>query len=384
MMAVAIAMIAIGMAVFLPLPTRRLQDFRIYLLSMLGSASGLMLALFLLTRRLPRAGNAVMLGVTVPFVALGYTFAMQQHQRYVNYSLAEQQILQQLVAQAPRLRPRSVVILADRTGFVEDQYMFFYGLYLGAGVQYLYGDQSLEAATCPLGSPGTLGNTCAFGKESVRLSGSTSYQRDQTIPYERIVLLTNGLDDRLHVMTPVEAAAEFGATGYDPYAHIAGSSPTPRAATLFSCTPLMACYRDAVPPSHAFDLPPAGPIGKGWRAAEPIRAGESFRWSLKTSATVDANLAPDEDLALEFNVRSWLEADVVDSLDVSVDGVEIPLTYEAAPPGRVYRGVLPARVIAPGYRATHLVFRVNRLSIVPNAPDVRLGIALGWLRIRPR
>jgi len=88
---------------------------------------------------------------------------------------------------------------------------------------------------------------------------------------------------------------------------------------------------------------------------------------------------------LEFRVAMWLESDVVDSLTLSVNGTAIPLTYgRAQPSGRLYRGVLPRAVLARSSGRTDLVFHVRRLAPVPTAPDVKLGIALGSLRIRPR
>jgi hypothetical protein len=75
----------------------------------------LSLVLFGISRVARRVRDAVFVVLALPFVALGYTFALQDHQYFVNYSLVEQQILQDLIAQAPRLTPDSYVVFLDHT-----------------------------------------------------------------------------------------------------------------------------------------------------------------------------------------------------------------------------------------------------------------------------
>jgi hypothetical protein len=95
---------------------------------------------------------------------LGYTFALQDHQYFVNNSLVEQQLLQDMVAQAPRLMPNSFVVFLDHTKTIEAEYVFSYGLYLDAAVNYVYADQSIGSGFCPLASPGVLKTTCTFDR----------------------------------------------------------------------------------------------------------------------------------------------------------------------------------------------------------------------------
>jgi hypothetical protein len=81
----------------------------------------------------------------------------------------------------------------------------------------------------------------------------------------------------------------------------------------------------------------------------------------------------------------WLDPSVVDSLTLSVNGSEIPLTYEPIRPfGREYHGVLPREILARSGPRAQLVFHTSHLASTPAAPDVKLGIALSSLRIRPQ
>jgi hypothetical protein len=380
---VAAGIVVLGMAVFLALPTHRRQDFRIYFLSMSGSALVLALLLFSISRAVRSFRSVVFLMLAVPFVGLGYTHALQNHQTYVNYSLEQQQVLQDVVAEAPRLTRNSFVIFLDETGAIDKEYLFYYGFYLGTGLKYVYGDPSIDAGYCPLTSPGALGTSCTFDASAIHIKNGLKI--DVTVPYDRVVFLANSVDDHFRLVTPDELAAAHRVTGYKPQARIAGTVPPPRAATMFSCEPALSCYRESTASATSFDLPNTGPIGRGWRAPEPDAGGGTFRWSLIVEPTVSVNLAHAVDLALEFHITMWLDRDVVDSLTLSLNGTMIPLTYEPAQPaGRLYHAVLPREVLARSSTHTNLVFHVNRLVPVPSVPDVKLGIALSSLRIRPR
>jgi hypothetical protein len=383
---VAVAIVFVGMAAFLPAASHRRQEFRIYFLSMLGSAVVLALLLFWISRAARQLREAVFLILALPFVGLGYTYALHNHQYYVNYSLEQQQLLQDAVAQAPRLTANTFVVFLDHTGTLDRDYVFFYGVYLDSGLKYVYADPSIDAGYCPLTSAGTVGTTCTFDASSIHITRSAAgYASDVTVPYNRVVFLTNDVDDHFRLLTANDLAAIHQASGYDPQARIDRSLPASRAATMFSCTPALSCYREATGPATSFDLPYTGLIGRGWRSSEPDVGGGTVRWSVTVSPTIGVTLAKDADLALEFRVSDWSAPDVIDSLALSVNGIAIPLTYEPAKPkGRLYRGVLPREILAQSSARTHLMFRVHRLAPMPAAPDVQLGIALSSLRIRPR
>jgi hypothetical protein len=100
---------------------------------------------------------------------------------------------------------------------------------------------------------------------------------------------------------------------------------------------------------------------------------------------INLGLTTDADLTLEFHISEWSAPDVIDSLTLSLNGAAIPLTYEAAQPGRLYRGVLTRDVLKRSTTNTEqLVFHLDRLAPLPAAPDVPVGFALRSLRVRPR
>jgi hypothetical protein len=241
---VAAAIVLVGMAAFLPVASHRRQEFRIYLLSMAGSAVVVALVLFWISRAVRRYRDATLVTLAVPFVALGSTYALQNHQSYVNFSLEQQQVLQDTVAQAPQLATHSFVVLLDYTGAVDKEYVFLYGSYLDSALKFVYTDPSLDAGYCPMHSAGALATTCTFEASMLRITRTGGLNIDIKVPYERAVFLANDQDDHFRLVTPSELAATHELRGYDPHARITGSVPTPRASSMFSCEPALSCYRD--------------------------------------------------------------------------------------------------------------------------------------------
>jgi hypothetical protein len=205
-----------------------------------------------------------------------------------------------------------------------------------------------------------------------------------SVPASRIALFGINEAGRLRIMTPA-TASELGIGAYDPDAQIVGSAPPRRAATLFSCVPALSCRREDGGADESFDLARGGPIGTGWRGAEPDGSGGTFRWSVNPTSVVRVDLAAERDLVVEFKVLYWLDASVLDSLRLTVNGVGIPLSVApASPSGRLYRAILPRSVLTIQPSTMRVVFNVDHLVPVPDDPQVKLGFALNWLRIRPR
>jgi len=343
------------------------------------------LLLFWISRIGRRFRDAVFLALAVPFVGLGYTYALQDHQFFANYSLVQQQHLQDLLAQAPGLSPGSFVVFRDHARAFVDPYVFYYGYYFDAAAKQLYGDPSISVIVCPLASD-LLQTTCTFEAGGLHVTrGENDVKSDVTVPYNRVMFVENDVDDHFRLLSPEELSTAHDVPGYNPQALILQTPPPPRAATLFSCAPAMSCYRDAQPPASAFDLPSTGPIGRGWRLPEPDAGGGTHRWALTNTPMINLGLTTDADLTLEFHISEWSAPDVIDSLTLSLNGAAIPLTYEAAQPGRLYRGVLTRDVLKRSTTNTEqLVFHLDRLAPLPAAPDVPVGFALTSLRVRPR
>lgn len=383
-----IALFALGMATYLPIPTHRFQDFRIYFLSMLGSAFVLTLGLYLISRALPRFNNLLFMLFTLPFIALSFLNAFQQQQYFTNFSLQQQSILQQTLNQAPQVKPDTTILMIDRTGVLDEGYVFSGGIYLSSMMRYLYEDKSIYSNYCPTENKVTiLGVSCKFEQDTVELVNTNSASNETgglvaKLSTDKLLIFSTKIGGGVQLMSAEEAASEFNLTGYDPQARITGQVLPRRASTLFSCNPAMSCYKLPGTPSTSFDLPAQGEIGIGWRNPEDDGAGGTFRWAIRRISAVGVDLSDSNDLSLDFKVLHWLDGAVMDSLKLTVNDQDIPLSFSPTDDnGRLYHAVIPRSVLAGQSSHTYLVFTISQLS--PNQIDVPLGFALNWLRIRP-
>jgi hypothetical protein len=390
----AVVMFAVGMAVYLPLPSYRFLDFRIYYLATFGSAASLGLGLYFISRIMPRYRETIFLLLTLPFIGLAFLNAFEMHQRYVNLSLVEQNLLQQTVTQAPQIKPETFILVIDNSTFKElyDVDIFAHNTVLPMALRYVYSNRNIDGQYCPPTDRAVLNTECQFRSDALHIINYLYYSGvylritpDLAIPYDRLLLFTYEDDGNLKLMTSEQAAATFKIAGYNPQARIVSSAMPYRAQTIFSCVPALSCYQAApILPRSSFDLPDMGKIGSGWRASEFDGVNSTFRWSINPISTVDVDLSDNTDLLLEFNINAALDEAVLNSLKLSVNGQNIPFTFTSTQPtNRLYSAIIPRSVLIGHSPRTQLMFKIDRLVPVPDAPVIELGFALHWLRIRP-
>ncbi len=246
----AMAWFAIGVATYLPIPSHRFQDFRIYLLSIFGSAFLLTLILYLLSRLFKRYRETVFVLFTLPFIALALLNAFHEQQYYADYSLIQQRILQQVVAQAPKIKPGTPVVILDSAGAFKDDYILFHGVYWQTILRYIYNDANMVGIYCTGDGSGILmSQNCQVSENElqVHLDNTTSLTldppRDLTVPYDQMLLFTTEPGWHIKLLSAGEADAAFTINGYDPQAHIINGAMPYRTTTLFSCDPALDCYR---------------------------------------------------------------------------------------------------------------------------------------------
>ncbi|MCA0457744.1 MAG: hypothetical protein LCI00_27510 [Chloroflexi bacterium] len=387
-----IAFFAVGVATFIPIPSRQLQNFRIYLVAMLGSAWVLALTLYFLSRFARRYRDVLFIVLALPFIGLALLNAMQQQQMYVNYSLQQQNILQQVIAQAPQITPDTVMVIDDNAGLMNNENVFYYGTYWSTLIRYLYKNPTMRVFYCPP-EGGTIvpAGACQFEPSFLIASiitpdGTGAAPRtDITIPYDKLLIFRTEADGRTALLTTEAVQARWQISGYNPDALITQGDPPYRATTLFSCEPALSCYRPA-PPVSALDLDLRQEIGTHWRSFEQAAHDDNvFRWSTHPQATINLNLNTDRDLRLEFHVLAWVVDDMtMDGLTLSVNGDELPLTVTRDEGGgRLYSTVIPQATLAKQGESSVIRLTLDHVAEIPGAVDVRLGFALDGLRIRP-
>lgn len=384
---VGVAIIALGMAAYLPIPSHRSTNFRIYFISIMGSSMLVGMGLYFIAGMWKGRRDTVMAITATPLVGMMLLGGFEQHQMYVNYSLQQQEVLQQIVSQAPQVKPNTSIFVVSSTDLLDHEYMFQHGTLLESALRYLYGTQAISARVCFIAED-SKDSGCEFASDVLRYRTPAYYTNvtvSQYVPYGQLLLFRLKDDDQLQLMSTEQAEQEFHIEGYQPENRIPGSSLPKRYYTLFSCIPAMSCYR-VLPsqPSDTIDLPGNASIGLGWREPEFNEAGNPFWWSIRRLSTVNVNLSDASDLKVEFEVYYWLDDAVINSLTLSVNGVNIPLTYAVETPlGRRYSGIIPRSALLGQPSKTKLVFQVADLAPVPDVQAVRLGFRLSWVRIRP-
>ncbi len=383
---------AIGMAVYLPLPDYRFLDFRIYYLATFGSAIALAIGLYIITFVFRRYHQTVFLLFALPFVGLALLNAFEMHQRYVNFSLEQQNLLQQTVAQAPQVKDKTVIIMIDNSfdKKIDNANIFAFATVLPMALRYVYENRTLDAQYCPDMGSAHLGTSCQFAADALHITNYHYYSGvflktipNLTLTYDRLLLFTYDHYGQLKLLSSEDAVTKFKTSDYDPQARIIGTTLPLRTQTLFSCVPALSCYQASpVVPQSTFDLPSSGQIGLGWRTAEIDDKSGVFRWSINPITSIDVNLTNTNDLSLDFKVLHWVEDSVINSLKLSMYNQDIPLTFEPTDDGgRLYHGIIPHSLLSRYPSRTDLLFTVDKLSVVSDTQS--LGFALNWLRIRP-
>ncbi len=381
-----IIIFGVGVSLYVVVPDLRFTDFRAYYVAAFGSALVATLILYLISGLFRSYRQSIFLGLSLLFVALALLSALQLQQHYVNLSLEQQAILQDIVEQAPQIKSDTFIVVTDPVTLINREYVFYFGAELRAALAHLYDNPMLAVQYCPVGDKPTLfGITCQFELDGLAIISKNLSAKDNTIKIspDRLLVFSTQYDGNLKLLSSEEVEAMYKIHGYAPQTRIIGSTLPPRFYTLFSCVPALSCYLSSPRlVSNTFALSDTDEIGLGWRGTELDDNSGTFRWSINAISTVNVRINQSGNLALEFKVLHWVDDAVVNSLKLSVDGQNIPLTFTTGEPStRVYKAVVPQTVRASQPTDFILVFTVDHLTSV--SPNQQLGFALNWLRIRP-
>lgn len=120
--------------------------------------------------------------------------------------------------------------------------------------------------------------------------------------------------------------------------------------------------------------------GTGWE--QPV--DQSRLWTLDTRAVMNLFLPTDKDLEVRFKIDLYLQQDILDSLELSVNGHAIMLEKSSEGRDHIFSGIIPKSALRP---ESELVFTTNRVispaSLGVNEDTRGLGLLFDWLEIRP-
>jgi hypothetical protein len=234
-----------GFATYLPTEWRN-SNWRVFLYSSIGAALAVGVACFLFARLFGKWQHMVFIGLTSLLVGIATVQALAQHQGYFEYSQRQQQILANIIDQAPQFEPGTTVLLVDRpptAAFKAWSMCTLVSSCLEWALRYMYDDQTIRAEYC---APGyrprkQFSEECRFEAQQVTVScihPGTKKEMCTSTPYTSLVVFENSVQG-LHLLTDISGYhSEAGVNGYQPGRRINSRSPIPtRARTAFTRWP---------------------------------------------------------------------------------------------------------------------------------------------------
>lgn len=234
-----------GYVLYLPTGWRN-TNWRVFLYSSIGAALALAIVSLVFARLFGKWQRVVFVSLTAILIAIATHHALAQHQGYFEYSQRQQQILANIIRQAPRFEAGTTVLLVDRTptaALKAWSMCIAVSPCLEGALRYIYGDHTLHAMYC---APGyrprrEFSEECHFEADRASVSyihpGSRKEIRTSS-PYASLVVLENS-DHGLSVVNNLNAySSEWGSNGYAPSRRIDASISIPaRARTVFTQWP---------------------------------------------------------------------------------------------------------------------------------------------------
>ncbi len=234
-----------GFAVYLPTVWRN-SSWRVFLYSSIGAALAVGVACVLFVRVFGQWQRIVFVALTSFLIGIATVHALAQHQGYFEYSQRQQQILANIISQAPHFEPGTTVLLVDRTPTAAFKAWSMCSLVsncLEWALRYIYGDHTLRARYC---APGyhprkEFSEECRFEAHQVTISYIhyvTKEEMRTAYPYASLVVFENSADG-LNVVKDLSGyRSESESDSYEPGRRIdARSAIPPRAHTVFTRWP---------------------------------------------------------------------------------------------------------------------------------------------------
>jgi hypothetical protein len=134
-----------------------------------------------------------------------------------------------------------------------------------------------------------------------------------------------------------------------------------------------------------FDAPV---VGTGWDMPEHDNNNRTFTWTSSPTATLDVWIKRSNNLKAEFLVNNAMTTGILDSLRLSVNGIDVPLERRARAEGDLFSGIIPASAYKGRSDLLEFAFQTSSVirpsAIDPNNSDPRqLGLSFDWLNVSP-
>lgn len=385
-------LIFLGFSPYLLSPFHRSQYLWTLYLASFGAVLAFSAVIWQLSELL-RFQRLYLIIVSVALLVSGVS-AFNQHRYYRELALHQQNILGQMVEQAPQIRDDTLVVVVDEAKALETVWSFMYSGTFASAVHYIYSNQSLSAIICypdsEMRALTDITETCRFEPDQLLIEvGSRSNQEIKTTvyPYTRVLVfryllnhdlvLAQRLESSRPSMQPIER--------YHARTAITAAKPVRRDQAFFACWPIEPCTSEPLPPpagrfSTEFDETFSG---SGWRTTERLADGTTYRWTRSPTTRLLLRLVPGHDYSVRFRVIAAIDPAVLRTLVVRANDELIPLVSRQDETGAtVFHGLVPREVLPNSSSDLVLAFSIDYLG-VPTNGDEALGIAFDWLKVDP-
>jgi len=394
------AVIAVFFGYMMYIPTDwRDSFFRTYFYSTLGAALFVTLSIFLASQAAGRWRQAVFVILALPLLSVSILRSLNEHAFYYEESQNQLQLLAQIIDQAPRIQPKSLMLVIDippsqsqswsectvisnclndaLKSIYPDQDQDFQVLFCVDQNQPLYHDQA----------------TCKFDANTVTIAApivTTQQTNTYTYPYSAVAIWENSAEQGARLLSNIDKYRPVGGTEvYNPARLIDHNAPIPsRVYTMFSSWPFKPILQAS--PLQALNIDFKTPVrGMGWSAAESAFVKghtETLVWTTSTTATLNYWLSPTVSYRIRFSTYPGLLPDILPSLQVTVNKMPIALTSAAQPNGEVvFDGIIPRAVVALSLDNTVIAFHVTHMtspkSVGLNDDTRLLGLHFHWIQV---
>jgi serine/threonine protein kinase/uncharacterized protein YraI len=136
-----------------------------------------------------------------------------------------------------------------------------------------------------------------------------------------------------------------------------------------------------LPESVRFEFD-ATPLGRGWSGTEIVN-GTTFVWMNSRTATLRLPIQTDQSLRLQARVWLAMGSDIVRSLKLKVNDLDVELLRSENDAPTIYTATLSRAVLAGSDGAVNLTFEISRTQVADNGDTRNLGLAFDWVELSP-
>lgn len=358
----------LGFVAFIPSPFNQ-GTFRVFYATSLGAAL-IVSAIINLLARIKYIGKFSAALIASVAITLTTFHTLNQHEIFTDYSEDVGLVYATIIEQAPHFDTGATLFVIDEHYRYQDEWhLASSSTAFQGGLRYIYGTDKIRAKICVINNP-RHGKVCEFQEQGIYYLDDRLIEG--VIPYDDAIIFRTTWNGSVELLSEVPPEYVDGRhiESYNPHALIDDGEIPERTLTALSvCWPSNRCeHLTPLEPQDSYLLEFDQIInGVGW---EFPNFDPTQLWMTNRIATIRTWLTADQDLPIQFKVTTTVALDILDSLQLTVNGDPVELTYETRADGYYFTGIIPQAALLRNPNTTTLVFAVSHL-VVP--AEIGLG-----------